>query len=78
MSTALAHPPDTLAILALALAIEAAFGYPDALYRALGHPVTWIGRVIAALDRGLNRGGRTARRLGGILALAVLLAGVGA
>ncbi|TXN45471.1 cobalamin biosynthesis protein CobD [Methylobacterium sp. WL30] len=78
MSTALAHPPDTLAILALALVIEAAFGYPDALYRALGHPVTWIGRVIAALDRGLNRGGRTARRLGGILALAVLLAGVGA
>ncbi|TXM80153.1 cobalamin biosynthesis protein, partial [Methylobacterium sp. WL122] len=71
MSSALAHPPDTLAILALALAIEAAFGYPDALYRALGHPVTWIGRLIAALDRGLNRGAARARRLGGVLALLI-------
>ncbi|GJD42800.1 Cobalamin biosynthesis protein CobD [Methylobacterium cerastii] len=78
MSSALAHPPDTLAILALALAIEAAFGYPDALYRALGHPVTWIGRLIAALDRGLNRGAARARRLGGVLALLILVAVVGA
>ena len=78
MSFALAHPPVTLAILALALAIEAAFGYPDALYRALGHPVTWIGRMIAALDRGLNRGGATARRMGGVLALVVLIVCVGA
>ena len=78
MSLALAHPPDTLAILALALAIEAAFGYPDALYRALGHPVTWIGRLIAALDRGLNRGGAETRRLGGVLALLILVACVGA
>ena len=78
MSFALAHPPDTLAILALALAIEAAFGYPDALYRALGHPVTWIGRLIAALDRGLNRGSARARRLGGVLALQILVAVVGA
>lgn len=78
MSSALAHPPDTLAILALALAIEAAFGYPDALYRALGHPVTWIGRLIAALDRGMNRGGASARRLAGILALGILIACVGA
>ena len=64
--------------LALALAIEAAFGYPDALYRALGHPVTWIGRMIAALDRGLNRGGATARRMGGVLALVVVIVCVGA
>ncbi|GEP04123.1 adenosylcobinamide-phosphate synthase CbiB [Methylobacterium oxalidis] len=72
--TTLAHPPDTLIILALALVIEAAAGYPDALYRALGHPVTWIGRLIAALDRGLNRGETGARRLKGVLALVILLA----
>ncbi|MEA1834151.1 adenosylcobinamide-phosphate synthase CbiB [Methylobacterium durans] len=72
--TVLAHPPDTLIILALALLIEAAAGYPDALYRALGHPVTWIGRLIAALDRGLNRGEPGARRLKGVLALLILLA----
>ncbi len=70
---ALTHPPDTLGILALALLIEAVAGYPDRLYRALGHPVTWIGRLIAALERGLNRGGAAARRLRGVLALVLLL-----
>lgn len=69
----LTYPPDTLGILALALLIEAMMGYPDRLYRALGHPVTWIGRLIGALERGLNRGSAAARRLGGILALVLLL-----
>lgn len=73
---ALTHPPDTLGILALALLIEAMAGYPDRLYRALGHPVTWIGRLIAALERRLNRGAPRTRRLGGILALTGLLATV--
>ncbi|WP_066921254.1 MULTISPECIES: adenosylcobinamide-phosphate synthase CbiB [Methylobacterium] len=76
--TALAHPPATFAVLALALAVEAFAGYPDALYRALGHPVTWIGRLIAALDRGLNRGSSALCRAMGVLALVVLLAAVGA
>ncbi|MFJ7438542.1 adenosylcobinamide-phosphate synthase CbiB [Methylorubrum thiocyanatum] len=71
---ALTHPPDALGILALALLIEAVAGYPDGLYRALGHPVTWIGRLIASLERRLNRGSGTARRLGGILGLGLLLA----
>jgi len=75
---ALTHPPDTLGILALALLIEAVAGYPDRLYRVLGHPVTWIGRLIAALERWLNRGAPRTRRLGGILALAILLATVAA
>ncbi len=70
------HPPDTLAVLALALGIEAAAGYPDALYRAVGHPVTWIGRLIAALDRGLNRGSWRRQRLAGCVALAILLVAV--
>ncbi|MGC5780844.1 adenosylcobinamide-phosphate synthase CbiB [Methylobacterium sp. NFXW15] len=71
------HPPDTLALLAIALGIEAALGYPDALYRAIGHPVTWIGRLIAALERRLNRGSDRRRRLGGVLTLILLLAVVG-
>ncbi len=29
-----------------ALAIEAAFGFPDILYRRIGHPVGWIGALI--------------------------------
>jgi len=42
----------TLAL--LALLIEVIVGYPDRLVRAIGHPVTWMGRMIAALDRALN------------------------
>jgi adenosylcobinamide-phosphate synthase len=38
----------------IAGAFEAAFGYPDAVYRAIGHPVTWIGRLIAWADRTWN------------------------
>ncbi len=64
-------------MLALALGIEAAAGYPDALYRAVGHPVTWIGRLIPALERNLNRGSARRRRIAGCLALALLLAAVG-
>ena len=75
------HPPDTLAdtlaVLALALGIEAASGYPDALYRALGHPVTWIGRLISGLERGLNRGSEARRRVAGCVALVLLLAVIG-
>ncbi|CAA2158652.1 Cobalamin biosynthesis protein CobD [Methylobacterium brachiatum] len=71
------HPPDTLAILALALGIEAASGYPDAVYKAIGHPVTWIGRLISGLERGLNRGSEGRRRVAGCLALVLLLAATG-
>jgi adenosylcobinamide-phosphate synthase len=71
------HPPDTLAILALALGIEAASGYPDALYKAIGHPVTWIGRLISGLERVLNRGSERRRRVAGCVALMLLLAATG-
>ncbi len=60
----------------LALTIEAAFGYPQRFYAAIGHPVTWIGRLIGWLDRGLNRqtASFTARKTMGVLALLLLLA----
>lgn len=38
----------------LALAIEASAGYPDPLFRRIGHPVTWAGALISALDKRLN------------------------
>ncbi|KMO32112.1 adenosylcobinamide-phosphate synthase CbiB [Methylobacterium aquaticum] len=77
--TALLHPPDSLPVLVLALAIEAALGYPDRLYRLAGHPVTWIGALIAALDRRLNRETDPpgTRRLAGVLALLLVLAATG-
>lgn len=68
--------PDCFVILALAAAtLEAVFGYPSALYRAIGHPVTWMGRMLGWLDRMLNREAWTppARKAAGVLALVVLL-----
>jgi adenosylcobinamide-phosphate synthase len=64
-------------ILALgALAIEALAGYPGFLYRVIGHPVTWIGGLIATLDRVLNREKDwfARRRARGTWALVMLLA----
>ena len=60
--------------------IELCAGYPQALLRAIGHPVTWIGRLIAALDRLLNRNTADAywRRGAGIVAILLLLGIVGA
>jgi adenosylcobinamide-phosphate synthase len=59
--------------------IELCAGYPQALLRAIGHPVTWIGRLIAALDRALNRDTADAnwRRGVGIVTILLLLGIVG-
>jgi adenosylcobinamide-phosphate synthase len=64
----------------LALLIEAAVGYPDRLFRAIGHPVTWIGRLIGALDRTLNHesASNASRRWAGAAALLIVVAGAGA
>ncbi len=65
----------TFLALALALTIDAVFGYPDAVYRTLGHPVTWIGWLIGRLDALLNRAEwpSAAQRTMGVIALCVLV-----
>jgi adenosylcobinamide-phosphate synthase len=64
----------------LALLIEIIVGYPDRLVHAIGHPVTWMGRLIGVLDRRLNRDSAeaTARQAAGILAVLLLIGAVGA
>jgi len=64
----------------LALLIELIVGYPDWLVRAIGHPVTWIGKLIGALDRRWNRDGDDPerRRALGILCVLALILVVGA
>jgi adenosylcobinamide-phosphate synthase len=55
----------------IALLGDRLFGYPPALARRIGHPVEWLGALIGALDRNLNRpdAGKTAGRTRGVLAL---------
>lgn len=54
------------AMMLVALAIDAAIGWPDRLFRRIGHPVTWMGALIAGLDRRWNRGSPAARRIAGV------------
>jgi adenosylcobinamide-phosphate synthase len=69
-----------VALTLFALLIEAAVGYPDRLVRAIGHPVTWIGRLVGLLDLTLNHESmrNASRRAAGILAIAVVVIVVGA
>jgi adenosylcobinamide-phosphate synthase len=62
-------------LLVVALGLEALLGWPEALHRAIRHPVVWIGALIALLERHLNVPTRseTVRRIGGIATLVVLL-----
>ena len=54
-------------------------GYPDWLVRSIGHPVTWMGRLIAALDHKLNHeeDSPTRRRAAGAIAIVALIAVAG-
>lgn len=59
----------------LALLTERLIGYPQWLYRLIGHPVTWIGAMISRLDQTWNRENQSfeRRRAWGIAALVVLI-----
>lgn len=56
-----------------AMALDAAIGWPAWLYRAIGHPVTWLGRVISALERRLNTATRARRIAAGALCCGAVL-----
>lgn len=62
-------------IILVALAIDAVLGWPKALFDLVGHPVTWIGRLISALDQWLNLEGTpdTDRRRAGFMAALVTI-----
>ncbi|MBS1093743.1 adenosylcobinamide-phosphate synthase CbiB [Gluconobacter wancherniae] len=71
----LSYLPSVLPIACLASAVEAIVGYPEFLIRAIGHPVMWIGGLISALDRKLNRPDWSFRQreAAGMLALLVIV-----
>ena len=64
---------STLCLLPLALILDALLGEPRALWLRLPHPAVLMGRVVSTLDTRLNHG--TARRLKGLLALALMVLG---
>ncbi|MEM8767232.1 MAG: adenosylcobinamide-phosphate synthase CbiB [Pseudomonadota bacterium] len=65
----------TVTVLILAWGIEAAFGWPEALYRKVRHPVVWIGWLVNGFERVLNGEGRSDvwRRLAGAISAAVVI-----
>ena len=71
----MADPTDRVLILIVAFGIEAVLAYPAPLFRAIGHPVSWIGALITALDTTLNRPHYSdrMRRIAGIATVLILL-----
>jgi len=65
----------TLKLAALTVAIEAGLGYPQSVFKAIGHPVTWIGALLGLGERRLNHQEQSfaRRRLMGGLALSLCL-----
>lgn len=71
----MADPSNRVLILIVAFGIEAMLAYPALLFRAIGHPVSWIGALIGALDTALNRPdySDTMRRIAGVVTVLLLL-----
>jgi len=66
------------AAMLIALGLDVLVGWPGWLYARIGHPVTWIGALIAGLERRLNTQGRPRRAYGVVTALAVIVVAAGA
>ncbi|MGX0879054.1 adenosylcobinamide-phosphate synthase [Roseovarius sp. MBR-154] len=63
------------AMMLAGLAFDLVLGWPDRLYARIGHPVTWLGRLIAALEARLNSGTHDIRlRMGALTTLITIAA----
>src|SRR5260370_34763233 len=73
----MSDPSGRVLILIIACGIEAVPRYPAAVFRAIGHPVSWIGALIAALDSALIRPDYSfaVRRAAGVATVLLLLTG---
>jgi len=63
------------AAMAVALGLDALFGWPNWLVARVGHPVIWLGQLIGALDAQWNRAIDTPslRRIAGVAAALVVI-----
>ena len=62
--------------MAVAMAIDAVLGWPELLFRLIGHPVTWLGRLIDTADAACNLSSHppALRRAAGVIATLVVIA----
>ncbi len=59
--------------MAVAMVVDALVGWPDRLFARIGHPVTWLGRLIAALDQRWNRAADAPRKRRAVGVFAALI-----
>ena len=64
-------PGEYALAMILALGLDALIGWPEPLFRRIGHPVTWIGTLISFGEARLNRGAAR-RTAGAVWALTVI------
>jgi adenosylcobinamide-phosphate synthase len=60
----------------VAMAVDALLGWPSWLFARIGHPVTWLGRLISAIDSAWNRASDppALRRAAGVAGALVVIA----
>src|SRR5882724_12387722 len=60
----------------VAMLVDAVLGWPDGVFARIGHPVTWLGQVIGALDARWNRSEDSAwtRRAAGVAVALIVIA----
>ncbi|WP_025035267.1 adenosylcobinamide-phosphate synthase CbiB [Bradyrhizobium sp. DOA9] len=73
---------DFAGAMVVAMAVDALLGWPARLFAWIGHPVTWLGWLIAVIDTAWNRASdppalRRAAGIAGALAVIALSAAVG-
>ncbi|MEM6385046.1 MAG: adenosylcobinamide-phosphate synthase CbiB [Pseudomonadota bacterium] len=61
------------AAMLIGLVLDVVVGWPDALFRRIGHPVTWMGSLITLGERVLNRGDAARRRANGVTLVIVVV-----
>ncbi|WFE73872.1 adenosylcobinamide-phosphate synthase CbiB [Roseinatronobacter sp. S2] len=64
------------AIILVAIALDLGIGWPDGLYRRIGHPVTWMGAAIRTLEALWNKPtvGFAARKFRGVVVAVLVIA----
>lgn len=57
----------------VAVMLDLAVGWPAQLFKRIGHPVTWIGRLIAGCEARLNSGSKPRRLVLGVMATGIVI-----